>query len=280
MDFIDLHIHTTASDGSLSPKEVVHKALEIGLYAMAITDHDTVSAVAPAMHAAEGLPLHVISGVEISSHWMGKEIHILGYNFDHENEFLVDTLSDLAILRYERNEKMCELLRQNGIDITMRELQEKSHCSVINRVVMGRLMVEKGYVQDIHEAFSKYLGGNCPCYIPKFTISAEDAYKLITYAGGVCSLAHPVQYKLTDDGYIQLFKFIKDIGFKCIEAFHSDNKPGDTERFSSLASSVGLGITGGSDFHGLSKPDIFIGTGKGNIMVPKNLLKNIGIIDF
>ena len=277
MYFIDLHIHTTASDGSLTPEEVVKESLRLGLGAISITDHDTVDGVAPAIEAAENSPLRVIPGVEISSVWHGREIHILGYNFDHENPFLISTLNRMAQMRRERNENICLKLQKLGLDITTDELYRISGNSTITRNDISRLMISKGYVKDKAEAFTYYLGSDAPCFVPKFRMPAEDAYKLITYAGGVCSLAHPVQYRMDDDQYTELFMYLKAVGFRCIEVIHSDNGMHDENRFKQIASACGLLFTGGSDFHGRSKPDIHIGTGRGNIKVPGTFLYNIGL---
>ena len=278
MEFVDLHVHSTASDGSLDPIEIVEEALELGLYAIAITDHDTVAGVPYAIEAAKGTPLNIIPGVEISTTYNGREIHVLGYNIDIENKLLNETLDGVAQLHLERNDKMCQLMREHGVDISLEKLYENSHSRLLTRGNMGHYLIEHGYAADMAEAFEKYIGINSDCYIPKFKLSLDDVYKVITYAGGICSLAHPVQYHLDDEGYKRLFLDLKSLGFGCVEAIHSDNEPGDQKRFTDLAESLGLSITGGSDFHGLSKPDICIGTGKGNLMIPKSILKNIGIM--
>jgi len=277
MDFIDLHIHTTASDGTSTPVEVVDMALETGLYAIAITDHDTVAGVPYAIEAARGFPLRVISGVEMSAQCGVRELHVLGYNIDYENELLVKTLSDVAALRYERNEKMCELLRNEGIKITLDELYDYSNSRVVTRADMARFLTDRKYVKTPAEAYEKYIGIDAPCYIPRFKLDIYDVYRLIRHAGGVCSLAHPVQYRMTDSEYSELFHFLKRMGFSCIEAIHSDNGPNDESRFAGLAAGNGLKITGGSDYHGDPKPDIRIGTGRGSLMVPRSILANIGI---
>lgn len=281
MDFIDLHIHTTASDGTFTPSEVVEMALEKGLYAIAITDHDTINGVNEAIGAAAGRPLKVIPGVEISSVYDNREIHVLGLNIDHHNSFLLKTLKQVEEIRTERNEKMCALLQKQGFDITMEELRQKASNTTITRGDMGRMMVAKGYGRNIDEAFLLYLSSYSEhsCYVPRFRMPLEDVSKLITFAGGICSIAHPVQYKMTIDQYRKLFRSARRSGIKCVEALHSDNGPGDQDKFTSLALEEGLKITGGSDFHGKSKPDISIGTGRGNIMVPKTILNNIGITD-
>ena len=277
-DGIDLHVHTTASDGSLSPAEVVEAALEKGLTAISVTDHDTVEGVPYAVKAASGYPLKVIPGVEISASYHGKEIHVLGYNIDVSNDLLNETLKEVARLRDERIGKMCALLREHGVDITIEELHEASESHLLTRGNIGHFLINNGYAKDMQEAFEKYIGTRSSCYIPRFKLDVEDTVKIIKYAKGICSLAHPVQYRLTDRQYAELFKDLKALGFSCIEAIHSDNKPGDDIRFKNLAASAGLLITGGSDFHGRSKPDISIGTGRGNIMVPSSILDNIGAL--
>ena len=281
MDFIDLHIHTTASDGTCTPSEVVEMALEKGLYAIAVTDHDTVSGVNEAIGAASGRPLRVVPGVEISSVYNDQEVHVLGLNIDHHNNFLLRTLKHVEEIRTERNEKMCALLREQGFDITLEELSCKASNTTITRGDMGRLMVSKGYVRNINEAFSMYLSAEAvhSCYVPRFKMPLEDVSKLIAFAGGTCSIAHPVQYKLSIEQYRKMFRAARRFGIGCVEAIHSDNGVNDEEKFTSLAREEGLKITGGSDFHGQSKPGISIGTGRGNIMVPKALLRNIGIFD-
>ena len=277
MDFVDLHIHTTASDGSMSPSRIVEMALEKGLYAIAITDHDTVDGVAEAVDAARGTPLKVIPGVEISANYNGRDVHVLGLNLDWENPFLVSALKQVEDMRRSRNEGICSLLREHGINITAEECYARTGNNCLTRGSIARLMIEKGYVETIQEAFEKYLSSSAPCYVPRFKMPLDDTYKLISYCGGICSLAHPVQYKMSDDEYRTLFLTLKQKGFSCIEAIHSDNGPFDQEKFTRLANECGLKITGGSDFHGASKPDVQIGTGRANIMVPKEILANIGI---
>lgn len=277
MEFIDLHVHTTASDGTKTPSEIVDMALEVGLSVIAITDHDTVAGVDEAISAAEGRPLKVVPGVELTSVFNGRDVHVLGYNIDHHNRFLLDTLKHVDEIRNERNVKMVERLQDKGIDITMEELITEQPNSTITRGDMGRMLVRKGYAGTVQEAFDRYLSSHAKesCFVPRFKMPLEDVYKLITFAGGICSIAHPVQYKLTDSQYRDLFMTAKNIGFKCIEAIHSDNGANDQDKYTAYAREFRMAITGGSDYHGVSKPDIMIGTGRGNIKVPKSILNNI-----
>ncbi len=273
--FIDLHMHSIYSDGSCTPAGLVSMACEKGLYAIALTDHDTVEGVPEFVQAAEDTPVNVIPGVEISSVYNGKEVHILGYNVDYKDEILKDKLDHLAALRYERDEKMCELLNREGIDISMPELRARFSSRVITRAHFAIYIVEKEYCKEKKEAFKKYLADGAPCYIPRYKLPMEDTQELISRAGGICSIAHPVNYKMSDEEYMEFFKYARSIGIGGIEAYHSNNKPGDTEKFKKMANELGMYITGGSDFHGDLKPDIEIGTGRGDLMIPGSLLNKM-----
>ncbi len=277
MEFVDLHVHSIASNGSCQPYELVDMALEKGLYAFALTDMDTVEGIPYALEAAEDQPVHVIPGIEISASYQGREIHLLGYNIDWQNDLLTDTLEQVSRLRTERIMKMCDLLGEHRIRISLEELYEFTGRPVITRNDIAELMVKKRYVRSTDEAFEKYIGADCSCYLPRFKLDIEDAVKLIRYAGGVCSVAHPVYYDMTDDEFIDMFRYLKRLGVRCIEAIHSDNSKEDAERFTGLAEYVGMSITGGSDFHGDSRPDVFMGTGKGDLMIPRSLLTGIGL---
>ncbi len=273
--FVDLHMHSKYSDGSCTPAELIAMACEKGLYAVALTDHDTVEGVPEFLEAAGDTPVNVIPGVEISSVYNGKEVHILGYNIDYKSEILKDKLEHLADLRYERDEKMCELLNREGIDICMQELRARFSSRVITRAHFAIYIVEKGYCKDRKEAFGKYLADGAPCYIPRYKLPMKDTQELISDSGGICSIAHPVNYKMTDEEYMEFFRYAGSIGIGGIEAYHSNNKPGDAEKFKKMANELGMFITGGSDFHGDLKPDIEIGTGRGNLMIPGNILNKM-----
>lgn len=277
MDFIDLHIHSTASDGSLDPYELVQTALEKGLYAFALTDLDTVEGIPYVMEAAEGYPVHVIPGIEISTSYLGNEVHVLGYNIDWNNEFLLETLESVDRLRYERLLQICDLLSEHRIHVTIQEIFDNAESRVITRADIAKVMVIKKYVSSSEEAYDKYLGRDKPCYIPKFKLDIEDAVKLIHFAGGVCSLAYPAKYHMTDEEFIVMFRYLKRLGFKCIEAVFSDHTARDEKRFRDLAEFVGLGITGGTGFSCKALPDVSMGTGRGNLMIPAALLENLGL---
>ena len=276
---IDLHTHTTASDGTYTPTELVRYAVEKGLNAVAITDHDTVAGVEEAMAEAKKCGIKLIPGIELSSLYNSehgsKEIHVLGYNIDIKNKELVEAAEKFLNLRNERNQKMCGRLQQAGIDISVEKLCERYGEAVITRANIARYLLEHGYVKTKDEAFDTYLSKNSPYYVKKEKINIEEAVRLINGAGGVAVIAHPVLYNMTEDELKELFTYAKEIGIKGVEAIYSNNASEDTALYKKLAAETGLFITGGSDFHGANKR-IDLGVGYDNLYVPDDLLKNIG----
>lgn len=272
---IDLHAHTTASDGTFTPSELVCYAVEKGLHALAVTDHDTTAGVSEAIEAASKYNLKLIKGIEISSIYKGKDIHVLGYGIDIANKELLAQEKIFLEYRSNRNKEMCKRLSKSGIDISVEKLEERYGGAVITRANIARYLLENGYVETKDEAFKRYLDKTTPYYVVKEKISIEKAVRLILNAGGVISIAHPVIYKMTEDELKALFTYGKEIGIKCVEALYSNNKPEDTALYKRLAKETGLLITGGSDFHGANKR-VDLGCGYGDLEVPDELLENIG----
>lgn len=262
MKYIDLHIHTTASDGSFPPAAVVSMAKDAGYAAIAITDHDNTRGLPEAMEAGTRLGVEVVPGIELSTDYHGMEVHILGYYIDPAADSLSDLLETALLHRKERNERICEVLRAAGIDVTMAELYEKFPGAVLGRPHIGQLMVEKGYVTDVKQAFREYMGKGARCYVPKVNMPMERAIDRILRAGGLPVLAHPYQYELGDMGLRTLIETAKDCGVVGMECFYSKYDGGQTDALLALAAEYGLAPTGGSDFHGASKPNIQIGTTK------------------
>lgn len=278
MEYIDLHVHTNASDGSLSPKELVDYAISKNLYAIAITDHDTIAGVEEAINYSNLInstinKLKVIPGVELSAAYNGQDIHILGLNIDYNNQYFKDKLIEFRNLRNARNEKMLKLLRAAGFDFSDEMISNRFGNSVITRAHYAILMVERGYVKDKDTAFKKYLNKDCPCYVPRTMISVEDAVKLITTASGKPILAHPYLYKLSETELDELVCKLKNAGLLGIEAIYSTHSKEDQEKLILLAKKYNLNITGGSDFHGTAKPNLDLGTGYGNLKIPKEILE-------
>ena len=282
MKYIDLHVHSTASDGSYKPSELVHYAIEKNLSAFALTDHDTTAGIPEAILEAKKInaeagfeKIRVIPGIELSAEHKGKDIHILGLNINYRDVEFNRQGAVYRQSREERNAKMIKLLQDNNFDFSEEMIKERFGDAVITRAHYAILMVECGYVKDKDEAFSKYLNPGCPCYIPRLKVSVTDAVKLILNAGGKPVLAHPLLYKMSTKELDSLVSLLKNNGLIGLEAIYSANKWDDESRMKQLAKKYDLFITGGSDFHGLAKPTLDLGVGYGNLKVPEELLKNI-----
>lgn len=280
MKTIDLHVHSNVSDGTLTPKEVVALAIESGLSAIALTDHDTTNGVEEAIAYAKELTgddgsFTVIPGIELSASYKGEDIHILGLYIDYTNLTLNTTLSEVAAERYQRNEKMCANLRMAGIQITMEDLLAGSKDAVITRAHFAKYLLNNGYVSSMKEAFTKYLSPSGPYYVSREYLTPKDAIDLIKNAGGIPILAHPLLYHLSPNQLDALVSSLTSFGLEGIEAIYSQNSGLDESYLRSLARKYNLCVSGGSDFHGSVKPDISIGTGRGNLVVLESVLEDI-----
>jgi len=270
---IDLHIHTTASDGSFTPQDVVRCARRAGLAAIAITDHDTVDGVREIL--SDGLPddLKFITGVEISSFppepYRSKgSFHILGYGIDPEAPPLAEALASLRLQRETRNPKMISKLNDLGMPITLAEVAAEAGGAVVGRPHMASVMVRRKWVGSVSEAFDRYLGTGCPAYVEKGRIDFKNAVSLIRAAGGLPVLAHPVTVGLSPDGLEGLLGSLARQGLAGVEAYYSTHSPEFTRFLLRCAESLGLVVTGGSDFHGTYKIGIHLGVGRGDLHVP------------
>lgn len=297
MRFIDLHLHTTASDGSCTPAEVCQLAIDRNLAAIAITDHDTVDGVANAISYAETfnktLPraectgsdsrfsssedhhITVIPGIEMSAIYQGVEIHILGFYMDHKNPDLLSRLAAIKQGRLDRNEAMCQRFRADGIDMTMEKLQHGNPDTVVTRAHFARVLIAEGICRDMNQAFKKYLGKKSKYYIPTPDIPAEEAIELIRTYGRAAFIAHPLLYGF---GYRQIEKMIDDLkpyGLSGLEVYHSSNNSYESGKLREVARAHGLLISGGSDFHGAAKPDISVGSGRGGLRITESVYHDI-----
>ncbi|MDE7325160.1 MAG: PHP domain-containing protein [Lachnospiraceae bacterium] len=277
MGYIDLHVHSNKSDGTLSPAEVAAHAAKQGLSAIALTDHDSVAGIAEACAAAEdltagGIPLRIIPGVEISADYKNRDIHILGLFVDTKNTALLKALDGALYARDKRNEKMVKNLQDAGLDIHVKDLLFDTADTVITRAHFARHLLAKGYVKTWEEAFSRYLNSNTPYYVRREYMMPDTAIRLIRASGGIPVLAHPLLYHLDANGVRELVNKLKGEGLMGIETIYSKNTGTDEAFVRKLASQFDLLMTGGSDFHGANKPDIEIGVGRGNLRIPEEML--------
>lgn len=276
MNYIDLHTHSSASDGSFTPQEVVELAKAAGLSIFALTDHDTVKGIEAAVAHAEKIGgINVIPGTELSCYEGDREIHIVGLFVGYKDSDFLKALDDLERAREIRNEKMVQKFVDGGIPLTIDELKHGNPGSVITRAHFARVLVEKGICKDKNEAFDKYLGIGCPFYLPKPKVTPEYVIGLIKNAGGTAILAHPYSYKLAKSQVEALIDKLIPAGLDGMECYYSTYDDGQTSELRSIALSKKLLVSGGSDFHGAIKPDISIGTGWGNLRVPEVLLERI-----
>jgi hypothetical protein len=271
---IDLHTHTTESDGTASPAELVATAVEVRLDALAITDHDTLAGFEAARPLAENAGLRLICGIELSTKITHprKTVHLLGYFPDEQptNEFR-DWLLGMQVARRDRNVRLAAKLQSIGLDIRIEEVESMGR-SMTGRPHFAKLMVQKGYVPNTTEAFRMYLDESAPGYVDRDEPTLAEGIGRIAAAGGVSSLAHPIRLGKRDLAEEEeLVSSFVSVGLDAIEAYHSDHSPSDVERYLGYAQKFGLHVTGGSDYHGDNKPSVKLGCAN----VPTSLLDEL-----
>ena len=272
---IDLHVHSTESDGTLTPKDLVAEAKKAGLAAFALTDHDTCQGVCKAMPLAASAGIELIPGIELSTDYHGKEVHIVGLYIDIENEQLLKKTAEYRKCRSERNALMVEALRKEGLSITMEELVAENPDCVITRANIARFLYEHGQIKSVREAFDRYIGDHCKCYVGRLKVASTDAVRLIKEAGGTAILARPLLYGLSNTNLQKMIDELKPVGLDGLEAIYSTYTTGEEQQMKRLARENGLLISGGSDFHGSNKPDIALGRGRGHLYIPYSVLETI-----
>lgn len=242
---IDLHLHTSCSDGSLSPVQTVAEALRLGLAMIAITDHDTISGVRPAQEAARNTPLIVVSGIELNSDYKGSEVHVLGYGVDLDSPALDRARGTMTAGRHERNLAILERLRELEMPLDLEQVKEIAQGEVIARPHIARAMVNAGYVSSTQEAFDRYLAKNGPAFFERISLTPPEACRAVLESGGIPVLAHPA--KVT---YRELLPDLLAAGIVGMEAYHPDHTSFQRRQVLEVAQKHNLLITGGSDSHG------------------------------
>ena len=260
MEHIDLHVHTTASDGTLTPSEAVCHAKELGLSAMAVTDHDTFEGVREALDTGTRVGLEVVPGIEVSVDYRGLGVHVLGYFIDPDSAAMKKLLGWVIDERKRRNRLMAEAMRADGIDIHVEELREKYPDSVVGRPHFAAALVELGYAESIRDAFDRYLGIGRKYFRKREYIPLQDAFDVIRDAGGKAVLAHPLQYRLDEPELLSMIGTMKDAGAVGMECLYFGYRPERMEYLRELAERYDLCVTGGSDYHGSRKPEIEMGS--------------------
>jgi 3',5'-nucleoside bisphosphate phosphatase len=264
---IDLHTHTVASDGALSPADLVRAALDRGIEVLAVTDHDTVAGVQPAVEAAAGTALRVLPGVELSALHGKQSVHLLAYGIDHASPFVVKKLRALSLGREDRAHAIVEMLGDMGAPIPWERVVALGK-DTIARPHIAHVLVEKGYATDISDAFARYIGEGCPAYLPSGRMNLETAVDLVRQAGGQVAIAHPLGTHPALD-FDAVLPAALEAGITGIEVYHSEHSPEATARLRRLAAELKLWWCGGSDFHGPNKPDSLLG----GVNVPEDVLR-------
>jgi len=272
MSRLDLHLHTIHSDGSCTPTEVVNMARQAGVTALAITDHDIMTGVVEAMEAGQQCGIEIIPGVEISSLSGNSELHILGYFLDRQDPDLLARLKTLRDGRHLRNPQIIERLQTLGIDITYDEVRALAGSDSVGRPHIARALMDKRVVASAKEAFDRFLADGKPAYVPRELPSPVEAIHWIKAARGLAVLAHPTWVKVAEQPLVDLVRQLKADGLDGVEVYYSTHAARQTREYLSLAQQLGLLVTGGSDFHGITKPDIEVGIGKGTLHIPTSLL--------
>ncbi len=279
--FIDLHNHSTASDGTLPPSQLVSMAKAQNLAAIAITDHDTVAGAAEALAAGQQYNIEVVAGVEISVDAISPDglpisLHLLGYFIDHENQELKQALDRRQNDREARNQQMLHKLNELGVHLTMEQVKEfQASNGSLGRPHFAQAMVRYGWVKDTDQAFRNYLARGAAAYVHKRRLSQKEGIGLIRRAGGVAALAHPAHLLQHNVYFNGLLHGLKSYGLQAVETYYGEYTPQQTQYLINVARKFGLATCGGSDFHGQAKPGLKMGSGRGQLKVPYSCLQEL-----
>ncbi len=274
--FVDLHCHSTASDGTLAPADVIRLAKSNSLTAIALTDHDTIGGVAEAAAEAKVQGIGFLPGIEISAEYTPPgTMHILGYGIDPKSQTLHALTETLIAGRDNRNPKIVEKLQRLGVAITLEEVEHEARGQVVGRPHIAAILLRKGYVSSIKDAFNKYLAQGAPAYFDKERLTPRRALEMIRESGGLPVLAHPYQLHTGNDAELdRVIKDLVDLGLAGIEVFHSDHDEAWINKCTDASDRYHLLKTGGSDFHGTNKANINLGLARGR-KVPRELFDRL-----
>ncbi|MCR5032985.1 MAG: PHP domain-containing protein [Lachnospiraceae bacterium] len=281
MKIVDLHTHSTASDGSNTPSELVDLAIQKGLSALALTDHDTTAGLSEVLEAGKkarekGHDLEIIPGIELSTDYTGTDVHIVGLYIDPSTPSFQKHLEDFIASRDVRNTRICARFKEvANIEINLDMLRAEFPDAVLTRAHFGRYLLKHGYVSSMKEAFDRYIGDRAPCFVPREKVDPRDGVSLILQAGGIPIFAHPILCRFSDRKLEKLVADLKEADLMGIEAIYSTYKPHEERQIRSLAAKYDLAISGGSDYHGEAKPGLELATGYGNLMVPMDVLEGL-----
>lgn len=272
---IDLHTHSTVSDGSDPPRRIPELAAEAGCSAVALTDHDRLDGVEEARARADELGVRLVPGCEISCAFPSGSMHMLVYFLEPGGGPLQEKLGELQHVRDKRNRVMAERLGQIGLPVTYEEMQEEAGGSGVGRPHAAAVLVRKGVVGSVKEAFERWLAAGRPGYVERTRLEPGDAIVLARQSGGVTSVAHPLSLSLDDDELGAAMRELAELGLTGMECVYGRYSPEERERLADIARRCDLVVTGGSDHHGTYKPDLRVGVGRGDLDVPDGAVKEL-----
>jgi predicted metal-dependent phosphoesterase TrpH len=275
MKLIDLHTHSSASDGSFTPSEILEHAYEIGLSAVALTDHDTLSGIEEFLESSKKYKgLEAIPGVEISVGFRSKEVHIVGLFVDYTSESLNELLCEIRKNRNARNERIVEKLQEMGYDVTLQELLDVAGGDSIGRPLLAKILIQKKYFSEVQEVFDKCLKRGAPAYVQRVLPDPEKAIGEIHKAGGIAIWAHPLHRSSNDRNLMRkVLREIKNID--AIEAYYPSFTPTQTKAVMEVAKEFDIPLSGGTDFHGKNQDRIMLGSGYGDLKIPYEVLEKL-----
>lgn len=275
MKLIDLHVHSSQSDGTMTPTELVRHAASVGLSAFALTDHDNTDGLEEALSAAKSIEIEVIPGIEFSTQYEKEDIHIVGLEPDWRHPDFQDQIAFYQIQRNLRNQKMIDKMAADGIDISLEKMQADFGDAVLTRAHFARYLAEHGYVSQMWDAFRTHIGPDCKYYVPRTKVTPVEVTELLCRFQGIPILAHPLQYHLTETQLKNLLSDLCDAGLMGMEVYYSTYSPEQTAYLADLAREFDLLPSGGSDFHGANKPTIALGSGQNNLAIPYEILEHL-----
>ena len=272
---IDLHCHSTFSDGTDHPEALALAADAAGLKALALTDHDTLGGIEAFLGQQARVSTLLVAGIELSCRFMGRPLHVLGLFLDHRHPGLVERVARLRLRRHERNVRMLELLQARNVPLTWEALVQEAPTDLISRTHFARALVRCGAAGSLKDAFHRLIGDDCPCCVPFQDLGAREASTWIREAGGVAVVAHPGRSFPRGFRWDQAMLELKQAGIQGFEAYYPDYGPAEQRYFLELADALGMVPCGGSDYHGGHKPGLALGVGGGSLQVPDGVLERL-----
>lgn len=270
---IDLHCHSLFSDGTEAPEALALKADALGLSALALTDHDTLAGLPRFLAMQPHVKTRLLTGIELSCRFMGRELHILGLLFDSEDACFQGRVEELRERRRTRNTSLIARLQSLGIPLSIKEVEASAPTDLVSRTHFAKLLAAMGVVSNPQEAHRKLIGEGCPAFVPFQALSPTEAAQWIHEAGGVAVVAHPGRFAGGRFIWDQAMADLRDMGIDGFEAYYGEYSPTEERRFLELAAALEMLPSGGSDYHGTMKPGLEMGRGRGNLRIPDSTLE-------